>query len=109
MTEQTAQAGTVEKLRVELGERSYDILIGPGLIARAGAEILPLMRRRQAVIITDETVARHHLAPLRASLAEQGISQHAIVLPPGEATKDLAHFGRLVGDILACGIERGTM
>ena len=32
-----------------------------------------------------------------------------MVLPPGEGTKDLAHFGRLVDDILACGIERGTM
>ena len=71
--------------------------------------MLPLMRRRQAVIVTDENVARHHLAPLRASLAEHGIAQHAIVLPPGEGTKDLAHFGRLVDDILACGIERGTM
>jgi 3-dehydroquinate synthase len=109
MTAKSTKSGKVEKLRVELGDRGYDILIGPGLIARAGAEILPLMRRRQAVIITDETVARHHLAPLRASLEEQGISQHAIVLPPGEATKDLAHFGRLVDDILACQIERGTM
>src|SRR5260370_3041478 len=109
MTEQTAQAGTVEKLRVELGERSYDILVGPGLIARAGVEILPLMRRRQAVIVTDETVARHHLAPLRESLAEHGIAHHAVILPPGEGTKDLAHFGRLVDDILGCGIERGTM
>src|SRR5881227_1087924 len=99
----------VEKLRVELGERGYDILVGPGLIGCAGAEIAPLMRRRQAVIVTDETVARHHLAPLTASLAEHGIAQQAIVLPPGEGTKDMAHFGRLVDDILACGIERGTM
>ncbi len=56
--------GAIERLRVELGERGYDILVGPGLIGRAGAEILPLLRRRQAVIVTDETVARHHLAPL---------------------------------------------
>jgi len=109
MTAQTTQAGTVEKLRVELGERSYDILVGPGLIARAGAEILPLMRRRQAVIVTDETVARHHLAPLRESLAAHGIAHQTVILPPGEGTKDLAHFGRLVDDVLECGIERGTM
>src|SRR6266853_1961053 len=100
---------SLERLRVELDDRGYDILIGPGLIARAGAEMLPLMRRRQAVIVTDETVAGQHLAPLRASLEEHGIAQHVIVLPPGEGTKDLAHFGRLVDDILACGIERGTM
>src|SRR6266571_3005875 len=104
----SAQA-TIERLRVELGERSYDILIGPGLIGRAGAEILPLMRRRQAVIVTDETVARHHLEGLRQSFAAHGIAHHAVIVPPGEGTKDLAHFGRLVDDVLGYGVERGTM
>jgi 3-dehydroquinate synthase len=99
----------VERLTVVLGDRTYDILIGPGLIARAGQEILPLMRRRQAVIVTDEAVARHHLSPLRDSLTASGIDHHIVILPPGESTKDLAHFGRLVDDILAIGIERGTM
>jgi 3-dehydroquinate synthase len=99
----------VERLRVELDARGYDILVGPGLIARAGEEILPLMRRKQAVIVTDEIVARHHLAELQTSLSNASITHHTVVLPPGEATKDLAHFGRLVDDILALGIERGTM
>src|SRR5436853_6526242 len=96
------EVSSVERLRVELDERGYDILIGPRLIARAGAEMLPLMRRRQAVIVTDETVAGRHLAPLRASFEEHGIAHHVIVLPPGEGTKDLAHFGRVVDDIRAC-------
>jgi 3-dehydroquinate synthase len=108
-TAQRTANGAIEKLRVDLGERGYDILVGPGLIGRAGAEILPLLRRRQAVIVTDETVARHHLAPLRASLEEHGVAQRAVVLPPGEGTKDLSHFGRLVDEILGGGIERGTM
>jgi 3-dehydroquinate synthase len=99
----------VERLRVELAERAYDILVGPGLIADAGAAILPLMRRRQAVVVTDETVARAHLKPLLESLDAVGIAHHSIILPPGEGTKDLAHFGRLVDDVLACNIERGTM
>jgi 3-dehydroquinate synthase len=98
-----------EKLHVELGERAYDILVGPGLIAHAGGEVLPLMRRRQAIVITDQAVARHHLPALRDSLDAAGIAQRTIVLPVGEGTKDLAHFGRLVEEVLACGIERGTM
>ncbi|MGH7059766.1 MAG: 3-dehydroquinate synthase [Stellaceae bacterium] len=98
-----------ERLRVALGERAYDIVVGPGLIASAGSEILPLMRRRHAVVVTDETVARHWLAPLRDSLAAAGIAQHTVVLPPGEETKDLAHFGHLAEEILGCGIERGSM
>src|SRR3954447_11342578 len=103
------QAEAAERLRVALGERSYDILVGPGLIESAGALMLPLLRRRQAVIVTDEHVAGHHLAALRHSLDGHGIAHHAITLPPGEGTKDLAHFGRLVDEILALGIERGTM
>ena len=99
----------IEKLRVELGERGYDILVGPGLIERAGAEILPLLRRRQAVVVTDE----HGRAPSLGAAARKPRRAwhraHKIVLPPGEGTKDLAHFGRLVDDALACGIERGTM
>jgi 3-dehydroquinate synthase len=97
------------RLRVALAERGYDILVGPGLIETAGAAMLPLLRRRQAVVVTDEHVAPHHLAALCRSLDRHGIANHAIVLPPGEGTKDLAHFGRLVDDVLACGIERGTM
>jgi 3-dehydroquinate synthase len=104
----TAETGT-ERLRVALGERAYDIVVGPGLIAAAGHEILPLMRRRHAVIVTDENVAPYWLAPVRDSLAAAGVAKHTVVLPAGEESKDLDHFGRLADDILGCGIERGSM
>jgi 3-dehydroquinate synthase len=87
---------SVDRLRVELDERAYDILIGPDLIAAAGRHISPLMRRT-------------HLAPLQQSLDAAGIANATITLPPGEGTKDFAHFARLIDDILACSIERGTM
>jgi 3-dehydroquinate synthase len=99
----------IEKLRVDLGERAYDILIGPRLIERAGAEIAPLLRRRQAIIISDENVAGHYLTALQDSLSAAAISHHAVVLPSGEQTKDLEHFGRLAQEILGFGIDRGTM
>jgi 3-dehydroquinate synthase len=102
-------SGPIETLRVELDERGYDILVGSGLIATAGDHIRPLMRRKQAVVVTDEIVAKAHLKPLIDSLDAAGIAHHSIILPPGEGTKDLAHFGRLVDDVLACNIERGTM
>ena len=100
---------TIERLRVELGERAYDIFVGPGLIERTGREISPLLRRRQVVIVSDEIVAGHYLAALRDSLSAAGITHHAVLVPPGEETKDLGHFGRLAEDILTLGIERGTM
>ena len=99
----------VERLHVDLGERTYEILVGPRLIACAGREIRPLLRRRQVVIVSDEIVARHWLAPLRDSLSEADIAHQTVLLPPGEETKNLDHFGRLAEEILAVGIERGTM
>jgi 3-dehydroquinate synthase len=99
----------VERLRVELGDRGYEIVVGPRLIETAGQEIQPLLRRRQVVIVSDETVARHYLPQLHDSLSEAGIVHHTVLLPPGEETKDLDHFGRLAQEILAFGIERGTM
>ncbi|HEV2300790.1 MAG TPA: 3-dehydroquinate synthase [Stellaceae bacterium] len=98
-----------ESLSLDLGPRGYEIRVGAGLIEEAGRAMLPLMRRRQAVVVTDENVAPHYLAALEKSLAEAGIAHHEVVLPAGEESKDLAHFGRLVEDILGFGIERGTM
>jgi len=99
---------TIERLRVELGDRAYDILVGPRLIECGGREMLPLLRRRQAVVVSDEIVAGHYLAPLRDSLSAAGITHHTVLVPRGEETKDLRHFGRLAEDILGIGIERGT-
>jgi 3-dehydroquinate synthase len=97
-----------EALRVELGTRSYDILVGSGLLGEAGALIAPVVRQKRAIIVTDENVAKLHLARLQTGLDASGIAHRAIVLPPGEATKDFAHFSKLCDDALALGIERGT-
>jgi 3-dehydroquinate synthase len=99
----------VDRVSVALAGRGYDILVGAGLLTQAGALMRPLMRGDQAVVVTDRTVAALHLAPLERSLGDAGIAHHAIVLPPGEETKDFPHFARLAEDILALGIERGTV
>jgi len=101
---------TTETVRVELGTRSYDILIGAGEIARAGDRIAEITKGRPPVIVTDENVAPIHLPALRASLAGAGLNDvSAIVLPAGEATKSFARLERLCEDILALGVERSTV
>jgi len=97
-----------ERLAVALGARGYDIVIGRGLIAEAGVLLAPVIRQKRAVIVTDGNVARHYLARFAASLDAAGIRHDAITLPPGEATKNFAHFARLCEDVLALGIERAT-
>ncbi|MGF1660434.1 MAG: 3-dehydroquinate synthase [Rubrimonas sp.] len=83
---------TAERVPVALGDRAYDILIGPGLLAEAGARIAPFARGRKLAIVTDETVAALHLDALRAGLAAEGFEAPALALPPGEATKSMARL-----------------
>ncbi|MFD1695985.1 3-dehydroquinate synthase [Roseibium aestuarii] len=94
-------------VRVELGERSYDILIGCGLLAEAGAHIAAVLPKARVAIITDETVAGLHLKPLQASLDAAGIGHVTFTVPAGESTKRFEIFERLVDDVLAARLERG--
>jgi 3-dehydroquinate synthase len=103
----TAAAG-VERIPVALGERSYDILVGPGLIEGAGSMIAPILRRPRSVIVTDSHVSALFLATLEASLERARIAHEVITLPPGEGTKDFAHLESLLDRLLDLRIERST-
>ena len=72
---------------VALGERSYAIHVGPGLLRDAGALLAPLLPRPRVVIVTNPVVAAHWLAPLRASLSAAGIDSESILVPDGETHK----------------------
>ncbi|MEQ8193950.1 MAG: iron-containing alcohol dehydrogenase, partial [Rhodospirillales bacterium] len=96
------------KVRVELGARSYDILVGLDLLAKAGGLIAPVLKQPRAVIVTDKNVAPLYLAPLETSLADAGIVSDAIVLPAGEQTKGFAHLEDLVNRILDLRVGRDT-
>jgi 3-dehydroquinate synthase len=100
---------TIERLGVDLGERSYDILIGAGLLADAGRLIAPVLRAPRVAVVTDRNVAdAGHLKTLETALAAAGIAFRTIILEPGEQTKDFAHLERVIGDLLAAGIDRKT-
>jgi len=97
---------TMDVVQVALGARSYEVRIGAGLLARAGAEIAPLLHRPRVAVVSDDTVSGLHLETLRQSLAAQGIAMVALSLPPGEATKGWPHFTRCVEWLLDQKVER---
>ena len=82
----------ITRVPVRLGERSYEILIGDGLIERAGEEISRVLPGARAAVVTDDNVAAAHLGRLMASLEASGISALPIVLPAGEKTKSFARL-----------------
>ncbi len=94
---------------VALGPRSYEIVVGAGLIASAGREIAPILARPRTVIVTDENVARHHLPALGASLDTAGIEHSAIIVPPGEASKSFATLEHVLDRLLDAKVERDDM
>jgi 3-dehydroquinate synthase len=97
-----------QRVPVTLGERSYEIHIGPGLLAEAGALIAPLARG-PVPVVTDKTVAAIHLEPLLASLRAQGRDAKPIVMEPGEGTKSFAGLEKLTSALLASGVDRGGL
>ena len=93
-------------VHVPLGDRAYDVRIGPGLIDRAGVEIAPFLARPRVAIVTDENVAALHLPTLQAALSAEGIASEVLILPAGEATKSWPHLTRTVEWLLEQKIER---
>ncbi len=94
------------KVHVPLGERAYDILIGPGLIARVGIEIASRLKGRKAAVITDAHVAPLYLDALVQSLEAAGIASATLVLPAGEKTKSFEHLMTVCDKVLEARIER---
>lgn len=95
------------RVRVELGARSYDIVIGSGLVARAGDAIARLREGIRVAVVTDETVAGLHLEPLMVSLGAAGVVATPVVVPAGEKTKSFAMLETVTDALLAARLERG--
>ncbi|WP_293573301.1 3-dehydroquinate synthase [Phaeobacter sp.] len=96
-------------VHVPLGDRAYDVVIGPDLLAGIGARLRPMLRRPRVAVLTDETVAGQHLDALRAGLAAAEIEMEALALPPGEATKSWPQFTRAVEWLLDKQVERNDV
>ncbi len=93
---------------VALGERSYAIHVGPGLLQRAGALLAPLLPRPRVVVVSNPVVAAHWLAPLRASLSAAGIDSEPVLVPDGETHKSWSTLHALLTRLLEVHAERST-
>jgi 3-dehydroquinate synthase len=102
-------AAGIVRVAVDLGPRSYEVLIGRGLLAATGQEIARLMPNVRAAVVTDTTVAALHLAALAQSLAAAGIDHVVEAVPPGEGSKSLATLATVVDALLAARLERGDV
>jgi 3-dehydroquinate synthase len=96
-------------VRVALGARSYDNVIGRGLLASLGSRVAALKPGARAAIVTDANVERVLLEDAQAALAAAGIAATQVSVPPGESSKSIAMFERVCDALIAARIERGDV
>jgi 3-dehydroquinate synthase len=95
-------------IRVPLGERAYDILVGRGLLAEAGPRMAAL-GARAAAIVADETVAALYAGRIAETLKAHGLRSATIIVAPGEGSKNYETLARVCDAIIAARIERGDL
>jgi shikimate kinase/3-dehydroquinate synthase len=96
------------RVAVALAGQAYDVVIGDGLISRAGALLAPVLPQKRAVVVADETVATLYLPRLIEGLQETGFEVRHCLVPAGEASKSLGMYGRVTDALLEAVVERQT-
>ena len=96
------------RVPVELAGGGYEVVVGRGLLGRAGSLLAPVLPQRRAIIVTDRIVAGLHLATLQASLEDAGFTTGTVEIEPGEASKSVEGWAELVDHLLGRGVERRT-
>lgn len=89
--------------------RSYDVCIGPGLLASCGARIAAVTGRCIAALVTESTVAPLYAAKVRVSLEAAGFRVEQFVFPAGEASKNLEVYGRVLAFLAEKRLTRGDI
>ena len=95
-------------VHVNLGSRSYEILVAPGLLAESGSRIQAAGLTGMAAIITDDNVAPHFLEQLEASLLKTGYTSSSHIFPAGEASKSMAVVENLNRELIQAGHNRSS-
>ncbi len=101
----TVAARTV---RVDLGDRGYDVVIGAGVLAEAGARLESILEGRRWTVVTDSNVAAAHLEALSRALGGDAAAR-AVVVPCGEDQKSFAALESLCDALLDRGLGRGDV
>ena len=97
----------MQSLTVQLGERSYPILIGRGLIDQS-ALVLPYLKRKKVVVVTNTTIAPLYLRRFANGLRECGVAVIESILPDGEQYKEWQTLNQIFDTLLQERCERST-
>jgi 3-dehydroquinate synthase len=94
---------------VTLGERSYEIVLHPGLLATVGDRLSLLTNSPKIGVVTDRHVASRYLQNTLRSLRKSGYDPTPIILPPGEQTKTIGTIAKIINALARNKFERQSM
>jgi len=97
----------IQTLNVALGDRSYPIHIGSGVLERADL-LVPHLGQKKVLVVSNTTVAPLYFERLRSTLEKAGISVMSVILPDGEKYKDWNTLNLIFDALLGAHCERGT-
>ena len=97
----------MHSVTVELGDRSYPIMIAGGLIDQ-GELVVPYLKQKRVVIVTNDVVGPLYLERFRAGLQAAGVVTSEVILPDGEAHKDWPTLNLIFDGLLSRHADRGT-
>ncbi len=97
------------EIPVELGEDSYTIHIGAGLLDAVGTIVGPDEAGQQAAVITDDNLEKLYAPVVARSLEEAGWEVCSLAVPSGEGSKTLATAGQLCEQLAEAGLDRGSV
>lgn len=100
--------GAASSVVVDLGERSYRVDIGKGLLEGLGASCRALGLGAKALVLTDEAVGRLYGGTVLKSLKEAGFDTHYATFPAGEEYKSIETASALYGACIDAGLDRGS-
>ncbi|MBF0153506.1 MAG: 3-dehydroquinate synthase [Magnetococcales bacterium] len=96
-------------LPLDLGPRSYDIVIGHGLLGKTGSLVKPLAPGRQVAVVTSTVIAPLYLEPVATALGEAGFTVLPIILPDGEEYKEWPTLQMVFDALIENRFERSTL
>ena len=96
-------------VRVELGERGYDIVIGERLLEAAADVLAPIIAGRRTVVVTDAVIRDAHLPRLAKALDRLGVRWDTVTVPVGEGAKSFRELEALLDKLLDLGVDRSTV
>ena len=97
------------KLRINLKENSYDIIIEHGLLSELGALISKKFGKPKTFIVTDSNIAVHWLKQTIESLSAQGMSPKVLEVPVGESTKSFINLEKIIDQLLESKVDRDSV